>query len=306
MADFLEERFPVAISYGSSFGEEYQVEITETANGNEYRQLIHGIPRMVHDVKLNASYTAEIMDGILDLYHRAYGRFAGFRVKNRVDFSTNGHTSTPTATDQTLSLVSAGIYQLVKRYGDTGKLALGPRTTTSSGPINSSTANATCASAERPSSEPQLPRRAARRSNRTSFGPEALFPFREKADDKESLTSSPMLVFEDLAAVTDCIGRAKSCPPDRKTITCSMPVRSGIVNRMVVPCPATESTSTLPCNFSMVLATMSIPTPRPDTALACSRVENPGWKINWASSALEGRWFGDSKPFSIARFLTAS
>jgi hypothetical protein len=55
---------------------------------------------------------------VLGLYHRAFGKYSGFRAKNFDDFSTaSDHRSAPSSTDQTLSLVSAGVYQLQKAYG---------------------------------------------------------------------------------------------------------------------------------------------------------------------------------------------
>ncbi len=117
MAEFLEERLPVNIRMGAVYADEYKVEITSTASGSEYRRLVHGYPVRVY----NLSYT-ELTDDLwsraLALYHRAYGMFAGFRVRNLDDYSTNARTGTPTATDQTLVVVTAGsVYQLQVEYG---------------------------------------------------------------------------------------------------------------------------------------------------------------------------------------------
>ena len=52
--------------------------------------------------------------------------YAGFRVRCMDDFSTNDNTSAPTATDQPMTLVSTGVYQLQTRYGLGGtSLAVG-------------------------------------------------------------------------------------------------------------------------------------------------------------------------------------
>jgi hypothetical protein len=58
-----------------------------------------------------------VYDSVKRLYDRARGRFGGFRVRNHADFSTNAEISAPTALDEPLALVSAGVYQLQKRYG---------------------------------------------------------------------------------------------------------------------------------------------------------------------------------------------
>lgn len=124
MAQFLEERLPVTISYGSSFGELYQVEIVETDNGHEYRRLVHNIPRMVHDISYAVREQIDLLESVLDLYHRCYGRFAGFRVKNLAYYSTNNYVDTPTPFDCALDYVSAGVYQLVAYYGNISKPVL--------------------------------------------------------------------------------------------------------------------------------------------------------------------------------------
>ena len=54
----------------------------------------------------------------------------------------------------------------------------------------------------------------------------------------------------------------------------------GILRPKVLPCPSTLFISTCPFTFSMFLFTTSIPTPRPDTEVTFSAVENPGSKIS--------------------------
>jgi len=119
MPSFLEERISVDILYGSSYGDDYAVEITTTAGGQESRRLIHPYPMRVFMVSFQKA-NADLYTNIINIYHRAYGKFAGFRAKALDDFTTNGLTTSPTAFDQALNLVSAGIYQLVKRYGTDG------------------------------------------------------------------------------------------------------------------------------------------------------------------------------------------
>lgn len=116
-ADFIEERLDMAVRYGASWGDEFKVEKTITAGGREYRRLGHPYPTRYFNiawVKDTDAFGAQL----LDLYHRCYGEFAGFRVKAFDDYSTNGTTGTPTATDQDLVPLTVGsTYQLVKRYG---------------------------------------------------------------------------------------------------------------------------------------------------------------------------------------------
>ena len=116
MSEFLEERLPIAVRLGASFADEYAVEITRTAGGSEYRKLIHPYPMRVFNIYYTQA-TADLWEQIVALNHRAYGMYAGFRVKALDDFTTNARIAAPTATDQTLALVSAGVYQLQVKYG---------------------------------------------------------------------------------------------------------------------------------------------------------------------------------------------
>lgn len=116
MAEFLEERLPVDVRMGASYSDDYAVEITTTAGGAEYRRLIHGLP--VRHFTINYTLLRDdLYARVLALYHRAYGKFAGFRVRCADDFSTNAHTGAPTATDWVLPQISSGVYQLIKGYG---------------------------------------------------------------------------------------------------------------------------------------------------------------------------------------------
>lgn len=116
MADFLEERLHELINYGSSYVDDYAVEVAETSGGQEYRSMTHPFPRRKFDI----SYLLETDAShqlLLAVYHRAHGRFAGFRARCFDEYSSNGRVGTPTAFDQLMAPVSAGVYQLQKQYG---------------------------------------------------------------------------------------------------------------------------------------------------------------------------------------------
>ena len=120
MADqFLEESLPVSVRMGASYADEHDVVISESANGNEYRTLRSASPRRTFTVSF-VGQNADLWNSLIALYHRAHGTYAGFRVRHLDDHSTNGHTLAPTAADQDLLLVSAGVYQLVTEYGAGG------------------------------------------------------------------------------------------------------------------------------------------------------------------------------------------
>jgi len=126
MSDFLEERLPIDVRMGASYADEFAVEITQTRGGAEFRRLLHPYP-VRHFVVHYTLHSADLWARIIALYHRAYGLFAGFRVKCLDDFSTNANTGTPTAIDQPALRLSAGVYQLQKQYGaGATPLAIGP------------------------------------------------------------------------------------------------------------------------------------------------------------------------------------
>ena len=117
---FLEERLPVDIRMGASYADDYEVEITVTRGGDEHRRLVHPYPARSFQIAYTAQ-AADLWDDLLALYHRAYGKYAGFRVKCLDDFTTaSDHTSAAADDDQTLTRLSAGIYQLRKEYGAGG------------------------------------------------------------------------------------------------------------------------------------------------------------------------------------------
>ena len=117
MPEFLEERLPDEIRMGAQVRDSFDVQITRTAGGAEHRRLIHSLPLR----RLVINFTGlrdDTIKRVLDLYARAHGRYAGFRVKWPDDCTTatNGRAA-PSGTDQDLALISAGIYQLQKSYG---------------------------------------------------------------------------------------------------------------------------------------------------------------------------------------------
>ena len=116
MAEFLEDLLYTTIKYGSSWQDDYAVNVVTTSGGQEYRSLTHPFPKRTfvldYELELSSMWT-----DLLDLYHRAHGTYAGFRAHCIDEDSSNGSVGAPTAFDQPMLLVSAGVYQLVKQYG---------------------------------------------------------------------------------------------------------------------------------------------------------------------------------------------
>lgn len=124
MSSFLEERLPVDVRLGMSYADDYQVLITMTAGGAEYRKLVQPYP--VRSFHINfTTIQSDLWARVLAMYHRAYGKFAGFRVKCLDDYSTNNLTGTPTPLDETLANTASGIYQLRNFYGTNGTALAG-------------------------------------------------------------------------------------------------------------------------------------------------------------------------------------
>lgn len=120
MAEFLEERLPIDIRMGASYSDDYAVTITQTAGGAEYRKLVHQYPMRRWTINFTLMRD-DLAARVLALYHRAYGRFSGFRVRDVDDYNSSATgRAAITMLDQTLTRLSAGIYQLRKEYGAGG------------------------------------------------------------------------------------------------------------------------------------------------------------------------------------------
>ena len=116
MADFLEERLIETVRYGASWKDDYAVDNSRTSGGQEYPRLIHPFPVREFDVSYLLA-KPDLYAQLMAIYHRAHGTFAAFRVRCFDEWSSNGDIVPPTAFDQPMGLVSAGVYELRKYYG---------------------------------------------------------------------------------------------------------------------------------------------------------------------------------------------
>lgn len=124
---FLEDRLPTCVKLGATWSDEYDVIVTRTAANSEYRQLVQPFPVRRFSVSYIRRDGDELYAEIVSLYHRVYGKFAGFRVRSFDDWSSNGNTLPPSPSDQLLEVLTAGSsYQLQKEYGEGGsELSIG-------------------------------------------------------------------------------------------------------------------------------------------------------------------------------------
>lgn len=117
MADFIESpRFDLCPAFGYVSEPEYRVVITRRASGVEKRNRAWLRPLVKFTLTLGPRHENEIQEA-LQWWHAAGGQARGFRVKDYVDYSSALFMSdTISNLDQPLTLISAGVYQLTKRY----------------------------------------------------------------------------------------------------------------------------------------------------------------------------------------------
>lgn len=116
MPDFLEERISGLVRMGASYVDDYAVDISVTSGGQEYPRLVHPFPVRRFDVSFMLDNETTYRD-LQAIYHRAHGKYAGFRVRCHDEWSSNGRIGVPTPFDQPMGPVAAGVYQLRKYYG---------------------------------------------------------------------------------------------------------------------------------------------------------------------------------------------
>lgn len=116
MADFLEERLSDLIRYGSSWQDDFAVNVVKSSGGSEYRSLLHPYPMRSFDISYMLD-DARLWSELVNTYLRAHGQYAGFRARCFDEWSSNGAKGVPTAFDQQMLYISDGVYQLRKLYG---------------------------------------------------------------------------------------------------------------------------------------------------------------------------------------------
>jgi uncharacterized protein (TIGR02217 family) len=117
MADFLEERLSELVRFGATWTEGFAVREARSASGAEYRSLIHPFPVREFDVSYLLDRAA-LWTEVVNVYMRAHGTYAGFRVRCFDEYSTNGAKGVPTAFDQApLQITLGAAYQMIKVYG---------------------------------------------------------------------------------------------------------------------------------------------------------------------------------------------
>lgn len=114
---FLEEQFPVNISYGSGGGPGYKTEIIVIRSGFESRDVGWTYPRHKYDAATGVK-TIDDMEQLIEFFHAVGGMAYGFRYKDWADFKSCNTTQTISDTDQ---LIGEGDnvevdFQIIKTY----------------------------------------------------------------------------------------------------------------------------------------------------------------------------------------------
>lgn len=111
--------FPLALGRDAQVSPEFSTSVAVTASGHERRNALWADARLRFDVGPGIRSEAEL--GTLIAFFRArHGPATGFLLRDPFDFSSNGMTSEPTMTDQTIGTGDGltASFQLVKRYGE--------------------------------------------------------------------------------------------------------------------------------------------------------------------------------------------
>ena len=119
MTPFDDVAYPLALGRDAAASPEFSTTVAVTASGYERRNALWSDARMRYDVGPGIRSEEEL--GTLVAFFRArYGPARGFRLRDPFDFSSNGMTGAPQATDQVIGTGdgAASRYRLMKHYGE--------------------------------------------------------------------------------------------------------------------------------------------------------------------------------------------
>ncbi|QZH76361.1 MAG: DUF2460 domain-containing protein [Erythrobacter sp.] len=112
--------YPLALGRDAGVSPEFSTAISLTASGHERRNSQWSDARLHYDVGPGIRSHAEL-GVLLEFFRARRGPARGFRLADPYDFSSNGLTGTPTATDQLIGVSDglAATFRLRKNYGST-------------------------------------------------------------------------------------------------------------------------------------------------------------------------------------------
>ena len=118
MQAFDDLAYPLSLGLGTSVTPEFSTNVTVTASGHERRNSLWSDARLRFDVGAGVRSEADL--GTLVAFFRARrGAARGFRLRDPIDFSSNGMNGTPTGLDQRIGTGdgSRTAFPLTKQYG---------------------------------------------------------------------------------------------------------------------------------------------------------------------------------------------
>lgn len=117
MPDFLDERFPVNISYGSAGGPVYQTAVINMRSGRDKRNINWSYPRHEYDAAVGVRRMTDLED-LIGFFHTVIGRAYSFRWKDWADYKSCKTSQIVTATDQEIDTGDGEKteFQLIKNY----------------------------------------------------------------------------------------------------------------------------------------------------------------------------------------------
>lgn len=119
MNAFDDVTFPLALALDTRVTPEFSTSVITTASGFERRNTVWSDARLRFDIGPGVR-SEQDMGALLTFFRARRGAARGFRLGDPSDFSSNGLTGTPTATDQVLGTGDGAktAFALVKRYGE--------------------------------------------------------------------------------------------------------------------------------------------------------------------------------------------
>ena len=111
--------YPLPLGSDTSASPEFSTTVAVTASGYEHRNALWSDARMRYDVGPGVRSEADL-GTLLGFFRARMGPARGFRLRDPFDFSSNGMTGTPAATDQPIGTGdgTATVFALCKRYGE--------------------------------------------------------------------------------------------------------------------------------------------------------------------------------------------
>jgi uncharacterized protein (TIGR02217 family) len=118
VTEFDDVNFPIEIGAEASVAPGFSTNVVTSASGYEYRNVNWQQARLRFDAGPGVRGDAEV-ETLLGFFRARRGAAIGFRFRDPYDFSSNGMTSTPAATDQVIGTGDGAVttFPLIKTYG---------------------------------------------------------------------------------------------------------------------------------------------------------------------------------------------